>query len=179
MTRRTVLQILAGFIHAAMGLALSIPALRFLAHPLKRKRRSAEFMRIAPLSAVPPHAPIRVAVSAVRVDGFLNFPSAPIGQVWLDRPAPSADGSTAVRCLQTICPHLGCAIDLNTARTGFTCPCHASDFTRDGARRTGPAPRSMDELECRVSTPDTSGERWVEIRYQEFRTGIAQREFLS
>lgn len=179
MTRRSLLQGITSLIYSVMGLVLAFPALRFLGDPLKRKRRVADFIRVAPLSALNPSVPARIVVRAARTDGFLRFPAAPIGQVWIDR--RNADDSTTseIRCLQSICPHLGCGIDYSPARGGYACPCHASDFARDGARLTGPAPRNMDELDCRVTAPDAGGERWVEIRYQEFRTGVAQCEPLA
>lgn len=82
-----------------------------------------------------------------------------------------------VRCLQTICPHLGCGIDLAAQQnpTGFTCPCHVSEFDDAGRRGKGPSPRDMDELPCRVTAPDENGERWVEIQYVEFRTGTPEK----
>lgn len=179
MNRRTVLQIVAGFINSGIAVALGIPVVRFLAHPLTRVRKSAEFVRVTPLSALDSGAPTRVAVTAERVDGFLRFPAVTVGQVWLERSARDKPSNPEVRCLQTICPHLGCGIDFVSARDGFSCPCHTSDFARDGTRLTGPSPRDMDELECRVSEPDADGQRWVEIRYQQFRTGTAEREPLA
>jgi hypothetical protein len=37
----------------------------------------------------------------------------------------------------------------------------------------------MDELACRVTDPDEDGQRWVEVRYQEFRTGVADRSSIA
>jgi nitrite reductase/ring-hydroxylating ferredoxin subunit len=95
--------------------------------------------------------------------------------------APPAGGAKTilalprVRCLQTICPHLGCGIGYAADRGAFSCPCHASEFDAAGRRLSGPAPRDMDELECRVTEPDENGRRWVEVRYQEFQTGLSAR----
>lgn len=179
MTRRFVLQILAGMMNAAIVVASAFPALSFLAYPLTRKRKPSEFVRVAPLSALNSSAPTRVAVVAERTDSFLRFPASPVGQVWLDAGTGVDRSSAQVRCLQTICPHLGCSIDYSPDRGGYACPCHTSDFSRDGRRLNGPSPRDMDELECRVSDPDGDGQRWVEIRYQQFRTGTAERRPLA
>ncbi len=89
------------------------------------------------------------------------------------------DGEPCVRCFQTICPHLGCEIDYAADRNAFACPCHASEFDADGRRKFGPAPRDMDKLECRVSPPDENGRRWIEVRYQEFQTGVAERRVIG
>jgi Rieske Fe-S protein len=87
----------------------------------------------------------------------------------------TAEDALAIRCVQAMCPHLGCGIDFVPDRRVFTCPCHASEFDAAGQRRFGPSPRDMDELECRVSPPDERGERWIEVKYVEFRTGIPQK----
>jgi hypothetical protein len=89
------------------------------------------------------------------------------------------DGEPFVRCFQTICPHLGCGIDYVAHSNAFACPCHASRFDADGRRRFGPSPRDMDRLECRVSPPDEIGQRWIEVRYQEFQTGVAERRVIG
>jgi Rieske Fe-S protein len=88
-------------------------------------------------------------------------------------------GEPRVRCFQTICPHLGCGIDLVPDGNGFACPCHASGFDADGRRQFGPSPRDMDQLECRVSLPDENGRRWIDVRYQEFQTGVADRRVIG
>jgi thiosulfate dehydrogenase [quinone] large subunit len=45
-----------------------------------------------------------------------------------------------------ICPHQGCTVDFVSARDGFSCPCHGSQFAVDGSRLSGPAPRGLATL---------------------------------
>ena len=52
--------------------------------------------------------------------------------------------------LSPICPHEGCEVSWDQARSRFACPCHESFFTADGARISGPAPRGLDALPTRV-----------------------------
>jgi menaquinol-cytochrome c reductase iron-sulfur subunit len=52
--------------------------------------------------------------------------------------------------LSTICPHEGCEVNWEPDRNRFSCPCHESYFTADGARISGPAPRGLDPLPTRV-----------------------------
>src|ERR1041384_6610865 len=52
--------------------------------------------------------------------------------------------------LSTICPHEGCEVAWDQNTTRFSCPCHESYFTADGARISGPAPRGLDPLPMRV-----------------------------
>ena len=159
-----------------MAAVVGIPAIRYLVDPLWRTRKTSTFVRITPLSALAPGRPVRVVVLAERLDAYTQHPLRPIGAVWLilgEDPVPK------VRCLQVICPHLGCAIDYAADREAFVCPCHASEFDRWGRSVFGPAPRDMDELPCRVSAADESGELWVEVQYEVFKTGIAQKRRLG
>ena len=54
-----------------------------------------------------------------------------------------------VYAISTVCTHLGCIV--KASATGFTCPCHGSEFEGDGAVRKGPAPRPLDWLEVTVA----------------------------
>ncbi len=161
-------------LNGLIGLALAVPGMRFLLDPMRGRRTKSEFLRVARLSALTPGRPSRVVVAADRWDAYIHHPPGPIGSVWVIRSGDDAE-TTEVRCLQTICPHLGCGITFATDRETFTCPCHTSDFDVTGLRRLGPSLRDMDELACRVTEPDAQGERWVEVQYVEFHTGIATR----
>ena len=52
--------------------------------------------------------------------------------------------------LSAICPHEGCEVVWEQNRNRFSCPCHESYFTADGARISGPSPRDLDPLPVRV-----------------------------
>jgi Rieske Fe-S protein len=92
--------------------------------------------------------------------------------VWLIR--DDADPAK-VRCLQTICPHLGCGIEFSADREAFTCPCHASEFDKTGRQRFGPSPRDLDALACHIEEAHPGGQQWVVVDYREFRTGTAEK----
>jgi len=47
------------------------------------------------------------------------------------------------------CVHLGCRVG-ESGDGGFSCPCHGSHFTREGARMSGPAGRDLDGLALRL-----------------------------
>jgi cytochrome b6-f complex iron-sulfur subunit len=55
-------------------------------------------------------------------------------RVWMIR---NADGLYA---LIAICTHLGCTPNWFTTEERFKCPCHGSNFLRDGTNVAGPAP---------------------------------------
>lgn len=177
-SRRGFLRWLTSLLNACAVGVLAVPGFRFVFARWRSAASRAEFIRICTLDALPAAGPVRMTVSAARTDGFLRYPPSGVGSVWLWHEASasmSREGGETVRCLQTICPHLGCGIDYSAARERFFCPCHASDFDREGRALTGPSPRDMDPLECRVTPMDEAGERWVEVRYVEFRTGTPAR----
>jgi len=175
MERRTFLKAVSGAVYTAVAAVVGFPGVRFLADPLRRKKTSSAFLKAASLDALSADRPTRVTLQADRWDAFVHHPPGPIGGVWLK---PGSDGG-APRCLQVICPHLGCGVEYAPDRNAFFCPCHDSEFDLDGKRRLGPSPRDMDELPCRVTAPDENGVRWVEIQYAEFQTGISTKRPLT
>jgi Rieske Fe-S protein len=52
--------------------------------------------------------------------------------------------------LSAVCPHEGCEVAWEPNANRFACPCHASFFSADGARISGPSPRGLDPLPARV-----------------------------
>ncbi len=184
MNRRGFLTGIIAVVNTVIGLAVAVPGLRFLLDALWRTRGRSGFVRVAPLSTISRDQPMRVIVRADRWDAYVRYPPGPIGSVWLvrtDQIADDADVTSAprIRCLQTICPHLSCGVDYVVDRAAFSCPCHVSEFDAGGKRLSGPSPRDMDELECRVTPPDEDGRRWVEVRYQEFQSGTPDKRLVT
>ncbi len=176
--RRWFLRAIAALVNVAVGAALAIPGIRFVTASLRRRGTEQSFVRVALLESVPFELPFRAPVVMVRRDAFVRFPPGPIGNVWLFRQA-DVDGTPRLQCWQTICPHLGCGIDFSKEADAFNCPCHAAEFDKSGRRTSGPSPRDMDRLECRVAAPDEEGKRWVEVRYHRFEPGVANRRVLG
>jgi cytochrome b6-f complex iron-sulfur subunit len=48
--------------------------------------------------------------------------------------------------LYKVCTHLGCIYDWKPVDVKFICPCHGSQFERNGTYIQGPAPRSLDRF---------------------------------
>lgn len=55
--------------------------------------------------------------------------------------------------ISAICTHLGCIV--SSAEFGFQCPCHGSQFNRDGNVIGGPAPRPLEWFEIRQEVDGT------------------------
>ena len=49
------------------------------------------------------------------------------------------------------CPHLGCRVPECKSSQWFECPCHGSQYNRNGEKKGGPAPRGMDRFGVEVS----------------------------
>jgi hypothetical protein len=55
--------------------------------------------------------------------------------------------------LYKACTHLDCLFDWNPHEGKFICPCHGSQFARDGRLLSGPAPRSLDRFSIQIISP--------------------------
>lgn len=62
------------------------------------------------------------------------------GKFWL------SNTDRGVAALYKVCTHLGCIFDWKPTEGKFICPCHGSQFQRDGTFIQGPAPRSLDRF---------------------------------
>jgi menaquinol-cytochrome c reductase iron-sulfur subunit len=78
-------------------------------------------------------------------------------------------GEGKVSAWNAECPHLGCKVGFDQAKTCFACPCHDSAFTLEGEVQGGPSPRGMDPLETRVV------DGHVEVRFLRYRAQIKER----
>lgn len=167
-SRRDFLQ--EGLSIAIGGAVVAVPAVAGLvawSDPLRRVTGVAGFVKVATLDALPADGiPRRFAVVADKVDAWTRMPSVPVGAVYLRRTAEKV-----IAALNTVCPHAGCAVDYQSARGCYFCPCHNSTFGVDGSINdpNSPSPRAMDSLEVDLR----GNEVWV--RFQNFQAGHADK----
>lgn len=169
--RRKLLKAIAGLGAAAWGAALLVPGVAYLLHPLKRRRGdTGGWWRVAELDDLPAAnaMPISAPVVGEVVDAWTRSPQQRLGTVWLRK---KSDGG--VLALQAECPHLGCSVQLDSARQRFQCPCHESFFDLEGRCTGGPSPRGMDPLRARVV------DGIVEVDFKRFRTQTRDRESIG
>ena len=94
-------------------------------------------MRLPRAAGVPvPSRKFRVTLPETLVAGEPLVPPGRSVAVFRD-----GDGVFAV---SLVCTHLGCIV--KRVQTGFSCPCHGSEFGADGAVVKGPAPRALEWL---------------------------------
>jgi len=75
----------------------------------------------------------------------VNYPKV---KLWI------SNTENGVLALYKVCTHLGCLYNWNTQEVKFICPCHGSQFQKDGTYITGPAPRNLDRFVVRVESPN-------------------------
>ncbi len=154
--------------------------------PLRRRKRSDGFVRVAPLDVVPADGvPRRFSILAPREDAWNRLPLHPVGAVYLRR-EPGSDG---VLAHNAVCPHAGCFVSYQEQAGSFRCPCHDSRFARNGERidpATCPSPRALDALTPEVREqqdpegkpllgPDGRPRLEVWVRFQNFRAGTSAK----
>jgi cytochrome b6-f complex iron-sulfur subunit len=59
------------------------------------------------------------------------------------------DAEGAVHAISSVCTHLGCIV--KATPEGFQCPCHGSQFDKDGGVTKGPAPVALAWLKVKGS----------------------------
>lgn len=173
MTRRDFHRYGSMILGGLVKLALAVPAVAFLASPLRRKGASGgddAFETLTSLSQLSVGVPRSFAIIRDRVDAWVRYPREPAGSVWLIRlPAGS---KPEVAAFTAECPHLGCAINLTEDGKSFLCPCHSSSFDLEGKPQNPIPPRPMDRLDVELSgDPDPK----VRVRFQRFRPLAEER----
>jgi len=163
---------LAKALALALGsLAYAVPALAGIVaflNPLRQKSQAGQFLRVGSLDMLPEDGtPLEVSIVADRTDAWNRFPNEPIGAVFLRR-----TGKDVVEALNVVCPHAGCSVQHQEGSGKLFCPCHGATFDLAGKRldETSPSPRDLDTLEAEIRN---GTEVWV--RFQNFRTGIAEK----
>jgi Rieske Fe-S protein len=168
MTRRDFYRYGSLVLGGLIKLAIAVPAIAFLASPLRRRDQAAAgeaFETLTSLSQLKVGVPRLFAIIQDRVDAWVRYPREPVGSVWLIR--QPAGSKPEVIAFTSECPHLGCAINLAADGKSFLCPCHTSSFDFGGTPQNLVPPRPMDSLDVELTgDPDPK----VRVKFQRFRT---------
>ena len=165
--RRSFLGVLLGVGTASVGALLSVPLARLALHPLSGKTTETSWSDLGPaeeFSSI--SAPLRRVITIEQRDGWRKVVSEK--SVYVTK---AAEGRP--RVLSSICPHLGCSVAWNEAKSQFICPCHVGVFAANGSRLSGPPPRGMDELET------TLKDGRLMVRYRYFRQLVPTKEVIA
>lgn len=166
--RNFVVEVMAAWVGSVVGIVPAVIGGLFFLDPLVRKKskKGEAFIETElAIDALPADGtPIRYTVRADLVNAWNKFPDQPIGSVWLRRI------QNQVLAFNTVCPHLGCAVEHRSGEGDFYCPCHTSAFDLDGKPLNVIPPRAMDTLEAEVRK---GGRIW--LKYQEFRGATSEK----
>src|SRR5437667_5980025 len=134
--RRSFLRWAIYGLSALFSAVLGLPALAYLAdarnRPAPRRGyRKVEGVNLNELRAQPPEMPRQGVIRDLRRDAW-TLSEDVVGRVWVIK-TPQNE----FKAFTTICPHLGCSINLNLPAAngrpdGFTCPCHGGKFHING-----------------------------------------------
>ncbi|MDG2380074.1 MAG: Rieske 2Fe-2S domain-containing protein [Pirellulaceae bacterium] len=180
--RSFLMRFTTGLLAASLGLLPTLFGFLFFLDPLLRRRgagstsgeeqshRDSEgFIKLdAKVDALPDNgAPMSFKVVDDKVDAWNKFTGVEVGTVWLRK---KPDGT--VIAFNTICPHLGCAVDYRSGKRDFFCPCHTSAFNLDGVKQNQIPPRGMDQLSTKLKA-ETGDAIWV--KYENFLAGRKEK----
>jgi menaquinol-cytochrome c reductase iron-sulfur subunit len=149
--------------------------------PIRRTKVGDKAIPLTTLDVIPDASEGTVLIGQFpvindRSDAWNLYPNERVGSVYLVVPK----GTKEVKALNTVCPHLGCAVDTQKTDGGgtkFYCPCHTSSFSLDGERILPcVAPRAMDELECKLEPVGDDGRVNVSVVYKNFLPGLAEKK---
>ena len=125
-----------------MTAIVAVPAAFYLlAKP--RGTKEGEMLEIADLTRLSEKRPEEVIYTRTRMDGWRQVKEKTTAWV-----VKNSEGGAIAFSPQ--CTHLGCAYHWDASGQKFVCPCHNSEFARDGSVLAGPAPRPLDRLAAKV-----------------------------
>jgi menaquinol-cytochrome c reductase iron-sulfur subunit len=128
---------------SAIAAALSLPALVYLFFPPKAHQEE-EWVEVGDVSRLAPESPVEMTFRRNRIDGWKVISEN--STAWVVRQADNQ-----VVAFGPQCTHLGCAYHWDEQKNEFLCPCHNSLFSPDGKVVGGPAPRSLDRYDAKIS----------------------------
>jgi len=172
----------------AIAAVIGIPSIQYVLDTFRKPQRAAsDYVRVKRLKDLPLKKPTLVPIMGRKLDAWTQYEETIIGRVWLVRQDDGEPTKTSkVLALSSICPHTGCQVRSISESTGFFCPCHQAKFKEDGnmdgsmeSGALSPSPRRMDSLECNVVEHETTGDLWVEVKYERFQQGIEKKVSLG
>lgn len=161
--RRTFLAVLTAGIGAIITAVMGITIGRFTIAPAFSGSGETTWTEVGPIDEIDENKPVRLSVLVSQKAGWGNFNAQ--RPIWVIRKGE------AFTVFSAVCPHLGCTV--NTANEKFVCACHNSRWETDGQLLGGPSPRGLDTLEHRVENGV------LQVRYQDFKQGVATKEAVS
>jgi menaquinol-cytochrome c reductase iron-sulfur subunit len=166
--RRLFLKLGVHGLGAGVAAVTAGPAIAYLAFPVAHDTTTGAhgFIPVGRVERFKEGAPVKVDLISDKTDAWNRIESVKIGSAWV------VNLGGKLIAYSTVCPHLGCAIDYEAASDRFKCPCHRSAFNKQGQIEEGPAPRPMDELECK----EEGG--LLTVQYLRYKQGVHEKHLV-
>lgn len=201
--RRSLLGFAIFGLGSIFSAVIGVPLVCYAIDPRHRKGPKGTFRLVEgiKLDELTMNDPRQGVLRDKRDDAWTHYPSDVIGRIWVvqvgvrpdlatpERVAafnslpianpqnlPTAFREQYLKVFTTICPHMGCSVNRDSAGTGFACPCHAATFRLGGDRvaEDNPAKRGMDSLEWKIDEADPEANRIV-VAYKNFEASKAEK----
>ena len=156
-TRRSFLLLLPLSLFAGVFSSIGLAAFRFL-RPRIVAVSGENWTDLAYVSELKSDAPVARKITTDHVTGWA-----------VTREQHQVYVLPGNRVLSAVCPHEGCEVAWDKATNRFSCPCHESYFTADGARLTGPARRGLDALPTRLKDGK------LQVLYESYENNSAEQ----
>ena len=147
----------AGFVAVAAG----VPIIASVVVPFGQAKQGA-YVRVAALNDIPVGEPYGISFVEESQDAY-QYSMLPHSAYVLKT------SDTEVVVYSPVCPHLGCQVFFDRQKREYVCPCHNSVFAADGARVSGPTPRSLDTLPSKIEKGD------LFVQWVQFKPGVSDK----
>lgn len=146
---------------------VGLPLMKFILYPLGSAERKSEWAELGEASEFETvSGPVLRTITVAQRDGWRE--NVTEQAIYITR---AAGGELQV--LSPICPHLGCSVAWRDEHEKFVCPCHGGQFDAHGEHLSGPPPRRMDQLDCRIADGK------LQVHFALFRSNSPQKQLLS
>ncbi len=163
--RRKFLKVATCALGGGAGLIIAAPVVRLVLDPAGKQTVTSpsEPLDLGDASRFELGAPpTRVEIVAPMIqDAWIAARDVVLGAAWIRR---TGKGTEELDARSAICPHLGCAVGWDPAKSTYLCPCHDSRFAITGEKLTGPSERGLDTLPIDVDEAGRLKLTWVRYK---------------
>ncbi len=185
MNRRTVLKWLSVMLGSVCAAVVAAPGISYVVSVFRRGPSSESTLkRVIRLNDLRVGEPVMAPVVGSSRDAWTAYSEQTIGRVFLVRRSDenTSEEKCKVDVFSSVCHHLGCAVSIDATGKAFGCPCHNAAFDAQGKKiaeaklgRPNNTPRDLDALECNLVQDESTGEWWVEVKYEKFELGLTKK----
>jgi Rieske Fe-S protein len=141
--RKGFVKIVTTALGSLMATLVGVPVFGYFISPALKKTAEEDWIALGPMDNYPPGSPIKFNFTLTKINGWERS-SKSYGVFVLH----SETGEVEV--LSDICTHLSCRVNWNEENQEYVCPCHAAFFDINGAVKSGPPPRPLDQYEIKL-----------------------------